>query len=96
MSPHFIQEYTNGDVCEGVDVTDTSIKGGSLNAMGGIERSTTVRFFCGKFAELVHVNEDSTCHYVIDVTVPALCHHPHFMAQPIPKKVVKSLPVENK
>lgn len=88
----FIQEYTDGLVCEDSDVAQSIIKGGNVVG-GGIERSTTVRFSCGKNYELVRVNEDSTCHYIFDVTVPALCHHPLFKARLPKTQVVKCLPV---
>jgi len=90
----FVQEYTNGDVCEDSDVTEVAIKGGNV-VDGGIERSSTVRFSCGKRHELVRVNEDSTCHYVVDVTLPELCLHPLFKAEVVSGQVVKCLPVEH-
>lgn len=88
----FIQEYTDGLVCKDSDVAESIIKGGNVVG-GGIERSTTVRFSCGKNYELVRVNEDSTCHYIFDVTVPALCNHPLFKATLPKTQVVKCLPV---
>ena len=88
----FVQEYTDGLVCEDSDVAESIIKGGNVVG-GGIERSTTVRFSCGKNYELVRVNEDSTCHYIFDVTVPALCNHPLFKATLPKTQVVKCLPV---
>ena len=54
----------------------------------------TIRYSCGKKYELVRVNEDTTCHYVFDVTVPALCGHPLFKAEMARTQVVKCLPVE--
>ena len=92
--PMFIQEYKNGDVCDHDDVTDSAIKGGSVGN-GGIERSTLIRYSCGKWYDLVQVNEDSSCHYIIDVTVPELCEHPFFKIELASSKVVKCLPVDN-
>ena len=88
----YIQEYTNGLVCDHSDVAESIIKGGNVVG-GGVERSTTVRFSCGKNYELVRVNEDSTCHYIFDVTVPALCGHPLFKATVAKTQVVKCLTV---
>jgi len=88
----YVQEYINGDVCDEIDVTDAAIKGGTV-VNGGIERSTTVRFSCGMFYELVSVDEDSTCHYIVEVTVPELCHHPSFLIHKGSTKVIKCLPV---
>ena len=88
----FVQEYTDGLVCEDSDVAESIIKGGNVVG-GGIERSTTVRFSCGKNYELVRVNEDSTCHYIFDVSVPALCSHPLFKATLPKSQVIKCLPV---
>jgi hypothetical protein len=88
----YIQEYMHGDVCDHEDVAESVIKGGNV-LHGSVERSTTVRFSCGKSLELVDIKEDSTCHYVIDVAVPALCYHPLFMAPVTRTQVVKCLPV---
>lgn len=90
----FVQEYVHGDVCEDPDVTDSVVKAGGI-VDGGIQRATTVRFSCGKNYELVKINEDSTCHYMFDVTVPALCKHPLFKAPVAKTQVVKCLPIDN-
>ena len=88
---YYYQEYTNGDVCDQVDVTDSAMKAGEFGE-GGIERAITVRYSCN--SELtVFVKEDSTCHYVVDVTVPTLCHHPLFKAPVSKRQVVKCLPI---
>ena len=93
-SAYYAQEYTHGDVCEGEDIIDSAIKGGAV-VQGGIERSTTVRFFCGSKKELVRINEDHSCHYIIDVTVPELCVHKYFEIPHIKKHAVKCLPVDS-
>eukprot|EP00531_Pseudo-nitzschia_arenysensis_P014592 CAMPEP_0116124598 /NCGR_PEP_ID=MMETSP0329-20121206/5363_1 /TAXON_ID=697910 /ORGANISM="Pseudo-nitzschia arenysensis, Strain B593" /LENGTH=629 /DNA_ID=CAMNT_0003618583 /DNA_START=65 /DNA_END=1954 /DNA_ORIENTATION=+ len=88
---YYYQEYTKGDLCDDVDVTDSAIKAGEFGE-GGIERAVTVRYSCN--TELtVSVKEDSTCHYIVDVTVPTLCHHPLFKAPVSKKQVVKCLPI---
>jgi len=88
---YYFQEYTRGDVCDHEDVTDSAIKAGEFGE-GGIERAITVRYSCNSDLT-ISVREDSTCHYVVDITVPTLCHHPLFKA-PIPKRrVVKCLPI---
>ncbi len=70
-----------------------SFKGGSF-LHASVERSSTVRFMCGNRRELVDdVKEDSTCHYISDVTVPELCHHELFWAEVTKKQVVECLPV---
>jgi Glucosidase II beta subunit-like protein len=86
-------EYTGGDICDHSDVTDAAIVAGSTSAGGGVERASTVRFFCGQAYD-VAVNEDSTCHYVVQVKVPALCKHPLFRAPVVKKQVMKCLPVD--
>jgi hypothetical protein len=86
------QEYKFGEVCDHEDVAMSVIKGGNI-LHGGVERSSTVRFMCGKQCELVDVKEDSTCHYILDVTVPELCHHELFRAKFTKTQVVKCLPV---
>jgi len=88
---YYPQEYTKGDVCDHEDVTDSAIKAGAFGE-GGIERATTVRYSCGNFVEM-SVKEDSTCHYVIDISVPTLCSHPLFKAPISKKQVVKCLPI---
>lgn len=90
---YFVQEYKSGDVCDHSDVTDAAIKAGHIGT-GGIERSTTVRFSCGPALDFSQINEDSTCHYVIDVVIPDLCHHPLFKVPEPKTQVVKCLPVE--
>ncbi len=70
-----------------------SFKGGSF-LHASVERSSTVRFMCGNRRELVDdVKEDSTCHYILDVTVPELCHHELFWAEVTKKQIVECLPV---
>ena len=91
-SAYFYQEYTSGDVCEGEDVIDSAIKGGEMGE-GVIQRSTTVRYFCGDKRELIKINEDHTCHYIIDISVPELCSHKFFEIQHIDKHAVKCMPV---
>ena len=89
----FVQEYIDGLACNDSDVADSVIRGNNVVG-GGIQRSVTIRYSCGKKYELVRVNEDTTCHYVFDVTVPALCGHPLFKAEMARTQVVKCLPVE--
>ena len=92
---YFKQEYVGGDVCATKDTTDVATKAGTV-AEGGMKRATTVRFFCGSRFELTQVNEDSTCHYIIDVVVPDLCFHPLFTAPVVKQQVMKCLPVKEK
>ncbi len=89
---YFVQEYLHGDTCEGSDVVDSAIKGGKLGD-GKIERSTTVRFFCGSQKAIIRVDEDSTCHYVMDISVPELCVQKYFEIPHLKTQVVKCLPV---
>jgi hypothetical protein len=88
----YVQEYKHGAICDHEDVALSVIKGGNL-LNGSVERSSTVRFMCGERWELVDIKEDSTCHYMLDVTVPELCQH-HLFKVPLTKtQVVKCLPV---
>jgi Glucosidase II beta subunit-like protein len=94
--------YIDGDVCDGHDVKDSAIVAGSITTSAGstgdgtsgntvLKRSTSVRYYCGSTLDFT-INEDSTCHYVLQVTVPQLCVHPLFH-EPIPKKqIMKCLP----
>ena len=88
----FVQEYMHGDVCDHDDVAESVIKGGNI-IHGSVERSSTIQFSCGKMWEIIDIKEDSTCHYIIDVTVPELCEHPLFKAPMTKSQVVKCLPV---
>jgi len=82
----FVVEYVGGDMCDNSEeIKDKSIK--------SIARATTVKFSCGKTLELKRVNEDSTCHYVLHVTVPDLCRHALFVAPVVKEQVIKCLPV---
>ena len=94
VGAYFVQEYTHGDVCDHSDVTDAAIKAGNVGE-GGIERATTVRYFCGEKFEMLGVNEDSTCHYVVDIALPDLCEHKLFRAPIAKKQVIKCLPVDD-
>lgn len=87
-------EYTGGDVCDHSDVTDAAIVAGSTGSGDGVERASAVEFYCGQAYD-VSVNEDSTCHYVVQVKVPALCIHPLFRAPVAKKQVMKCLPVDD-
>eukprot|EP00594_Rhizosolenia_setigera_P019830 CAMPEP_0178977420 /NCGR_PEP_ID=MMETSP0789-20121207/24482_1 /TAXON_ID=3005 /ORGANISM="Rhizosolenia setigera, Strain CCMP 1694" /LENGTH=294 /DNA_ID=CAMNT_0020666823 /DNA_START=244 /DNA_END=1128 /DNA_ORIENTATION=- len=88
----FVQEYAHGHICEDTDVTEAAIKGGNV-VDGAIERSTTMRFYCGETLKISSMNEDTTCHYIFDISVPELCFHPLFQAESVKKQVVKCLPV---
>lgn len=88
----YVQEYSHGDTCDQEDVAESVIKGGNV-IHGSVERSSTVRFSCGKRSELIGIKEDSTCHYILDVTVPELCQHELFRAPVTKTHVVKCLPV---
>lgn len=85
-----VHEYAWGDVCDSDDVTDSAIKAGAIGE-GRIERSATVKLGCGSLIEMT-VNEDTTCHYVVHVTIPALCNHPLFRAPTSKQHLVKCLP----
>eukprot|EP00535_Pseudo-nitzschia_heimii_P001924 CAMPEP_0197176478 /NCGR_PEP_ID=MMETSP1423-20130617/2394_1 /TAXON_ID=476441 /ORGANISM="Pseudo-nitzschia heimii, Strain UNC1101" /LENGTH=675 /DNA_ID=CAMNT_0042625859 /DNA_START=11 /DNA_END=2038 /DNA_ORIENTATION=+ len=87
----YVQEYTGGDVCDHEDVTDSAVKAGEFGE-GKIERAVTVRYSCLEHLSIT-VKEDSTCHYIADVTLPTLCHHPLFRPPVSKKQVVKCLPV---
>jgi Glucosidase II beta subunit-like protein len=90
--------YLDGDVCDGHDVKDSAIVAGSVLAgtdstgeNASLKRSTAVRYYCGSTLDYT-INEDSTCHYVLQITVPQLCVHPLFH-EPISKKqLMKCLP----
>jgi len=88
---YYYQEYTKGDVCDHEDVTDSAIKAGEFGE-GGIERATTVRYSCNSKLD-ISVKEDSTCHYIVEISVPTLCYHPLFKAPVEKKQVVKCLPL---
>ena len=87
---YYYQEYIGGDVCDHMDVTGSAIKAGEVGE-GLIERSTTVKYGCGNHVEMT-VKEDTTCHYVATVSLPALCHHPLFRPPLSKKQVIKCVP----
>lgn len=91
---YFKVEYSGGDMCDDdKDVKDAAIVAGTAGAIG-VHRASSVRYYCG--AEYsVSVNEDSTCHYLVEVHVPELCHHPLFKSPISKKQVVKCLSVED-
>jgi hypothetical protein len=85
-------EYTAGDICDHPDVTDSAIVAGGASA-GGVARSSSIRYYCAdKYA--LSIKEDSTCHYIVDVKVPALCNHPLFKVPVAKKQQIKCLPAE--
>lgn len=81
---YYFQEYTDGDACINEDVEDS--------AAYGLKRATTIRYYCGNSLQLT-VKEDSTCHYVIDMTIPALCGHPLFKAPISKRQFLKCMPL---
>ena len=83
---YFPVEYTGGTVCDDADVTE--------HGMTAIERSSTVRYYCGELFDF-DIREDTTCHYVVDVKVPGLCVHPLFRAPVVHQQVMKCLPVSD-
>jgi hypothetical protein len=86
-------EFTDGDICDHPDVTDSAIVAGGASA-GGVARSSSVRYYCSDRYALA-IKEDSTCHYIVDVKVPALCNHPLFKVPVAKKQQVKCLPAED-
>jgi hypothetical protein len=88
---YYQQEYTLGDACLDPEATDAAIKAGQVREVAA-ERATTVRYSCGPVLAL-NVKEDSTCHYIAEVSIPALCGHPLFKAPVSKQQVVKCLPV---
>jgi Glucosidase II beta subunit-like protein len=92
VAAYFTAEYTGGEVCDDSDVTDSAVKAGGVNSHI-IERSSSVRYSCGSSFD-IYVKEDHTCHYIVEVTVPALCDHPLFKAPVAKKRVVKCIPVQ--
>eukprot|EP00586_Coscinodiscus_wailesii_P003952 CAMPEP_0172484136 /NCGR_PEP_ID=MMETSP1066-20121228/11449_1 /TAXON_ID=671091 /ORGANISM="Coscinodiscus wailesii, Strain CCMP2513" /LENGTH=555 /DNA_ID=CAMNT_0013248439 /DNA_START=21 /DNA_END=1688 /DNA_ORIENTATION=+ len=71
-----------GDVCGDEEIVDALVTGGTVTKKKkGIERSALVRFTCGDGMELVSVQEDSTCHYILDIVVEDLCHHKLFVEE---------------
>jgi hypothetical protein len=91
---YFEMAYTDGDVCDHSDVTGAAIVAGGTGQGGPLSRGSNVRFFCGK-SYMLAVNEDSTCHYIVEVTVPDLCDHPLFKEPVLKKQIVKCLLVDD-
>jgi hypothetical protein len=81
---YFEQEYTDGEICVLKETSDHEFE--------AIERSSSVRFSCNHVFS-VEVREDSTCHYIVEVTAPPLCDHPLFKPPIRRKRVEKGLPV---
>jgi hypothetical protein len=91
---YFQVEYLGGDVCAESEVTNRAIvAGGSVTAGDEIRRTSAVRYSCGS-TFFLSVREDSTCHYIVDVSLPDLCSHALFKAPMTSRQVVKCLPVD--
>lgn len=82
----FEMEYTDGEMCILEHATDD-------DTFDAIVRASSIRYSCGTAFSLT-VREDSTCHYVVEVTVPALCDHPLFKAAIKKKRVIKCLRID--
>ena len=91
--PYFELEYTNGDICDDHDIRDAAIVAGNTGAKG-LARASSVRYSCGEKYDIV-VNEDSSCHYVVNIVVPDLCRHPLFKTPVAKKQVFKCLPIDD-
>jgi hypothetical protein len=93
---YYAQEYSGGDICDGAGVTEWAKKAGKSFGDDGyvMHRATTVRFFCGKRLQLARIYEDSICHYIMDITIPALCFHEYFDIPQVKKHAVKCLMIE--
>merc|ERR1719401_1251842 len=91
IKTYYELEYPNGEQC--LHKEDAGSTTGDFPE--GLERSTTIRFSCGKRYEILSVNEDSTCHYKMEVSVPDLCLHPKFHVEKTKQKHydIKCLPV---
>ena len=70
----YVEDYTLGTLCGGDNVDN-------ISPHAGIERSSQIRYYCGKKLGLIDVQEDRTCHYIVYVSIPALCHHPLFQME---------------
>uniref|UniRef100_A0A7S3L2Q1 MRH domain-containing protein n=1 Tax=Amphora coffeiformis TaxID=265554 RepID=A0A7S3L2Q1_9STRA len=91
--PYFELEYTNGDICDDHDVRDAAIVAGNTGAKG-LARASSVRYSCGEKYD-ISVNEDSSCHYVVNIMVPDLCRHTLFKTPVSKKQVFKCLPIDD-
>lgn len=80
---YYEMEYTDGEMCEPAE--DAADEG-----FPAIARSCSVRLSCDNSFTLT-VREDSTCHYLVEVTVPTLCEHTLFKPATARKQVVKCL-----
>ena len=78
-------EFGAGEICVLEDVKDEHVG-------EKIERACTARFSCGEEFSLT-VREDSTCHYVAEIGIPALCQHPLFKPLVKKRRSFKCLPV---
>lgn len=87
VSSHYSQEYGGGDFCD-VKNTRVFLQNGYFQEKR-LRRSTTVRFFCGNSKDITRVNEDSSCHYIIDITVPELCSHKYFRVPELSTQIIK-------
>jgi len=87
---YYEMEYKRGDTCAHTDEDESTL---TNSFPEGIDRATAVRFSCGEKYELLNINEDSTCHYIMEITVPDLCNHPsfHVEVKEEPVYVVKCL-----
>ena len=90
-SSYYYEEYIGGDLC---DLDEIAAENGGVGggAGGKIARAATVKYKCGKTLQM-KVKEDSTCHYVVDVDVPELCHHPIFQQPVLKTPFLRCLPV---
>jgi len=82
-------EYPKGELCllEDAKASDTSRE-------TNMERSVSVRYSCALDFS-VSVQEDSTCHYVAEITLPPLCRHPLFRPLVQKQRSIKCLPIED-
>ncbi|XP_065838504.1 protein OS-9-like isoform X2 [Oscarella lobularis] len=70
----YVHEYVNGDKCD----------------LTGLSRRTQVKFVCeqGGGDYIAHIEEPSSCSYVLYVNTMHICHHPYFKPKE-PGKVLK-------
>lgn len=92
VGTYYEVEYTGGDFCDTEDVKDSAIVAGAIGSQR-LARASSVRYFCGPYFAFT-VDEDSSCHYIVQVSVPDLCFHPLFREPVSKKQVIKCLPAD--
>jgi len=76
--PYLMEKITGGDSCIEEEVAKMEVN-----------RTATIKYYCGAKVQLINVEETRSCHYELSVTVPGLCNREGWRREKERKRIIK-------